>query len=111
MQITLDGTRGTRPLWAQSGKELFFVAPTGALMRVGLERGPSWTATMPTPVVKEGYLTIPGSFPGRTYDVDHDAQRFLMIKAVSGADQTAAPAVVVVVQHWGEELKRLVPTK
>ena len=34
-----------------------------------------------------------------------------MIKEGGGTDQTAAPASLVVVQHWGEELKRLVPIK
>jgi hypothetical protein len=33
-----------------------------------------------------------------------------MIKE-GGADGTAAPASIIVVQHWVEELKRLVPTK
>ena len=33
-----------------------------------------------------------------------------MIKE-GGAGQTAAPASLIVVQHWLEELKRLVPTK
>jgi hypothetical protein len=27
-----------------------------------------------------------------------------------GSDETAAPASLIVVQHWFEELKRLVPT-
>jgi hypothetical protein len=33
-----------------------------------------------------------------------------MVKG-GGTDQTAAPPSITVVQHWGEELKRLVPTK
>ncbi len=33
-----------------------------------------------------------------------------MIKPAGDADQTAAPASLIVVQHWTEELKRLVPT-
>ena len=36
-QVSTDG--GTRPLWARSGQELFYLAPTGALMRVGVEAG------------------------------------------------------------------------
>ena len=79
-------------------------------MRVQVARGPSWVATTPTLLVKEGYFTIPGN-PGRTYDVARDGQRFLMIKQGGGADQTAAQLQVIVVQHWVEELKRLVPTK
>ena len=102
-------TGGTRPIWARSGQELVYVSATGALMRVGVARGPSWAATTPTLVVKEGYFTIP-SWWGRSYDVSPDAQRFLMIKE-GGADGTAAPASIIVVQHWVEELKRLVPTK
>ena len=51
------------------------------------------------------------AFLGRTYDIAPDGQRFLMIKEGGGTDQTAAPASLIVVQHWTEELKRLVPIK
>ena len=77
-------------------------------MRVGVERGPSWVATTPTLLVKAGYFTVPGGNPGRTYDISPDGQRFLMIKEDGGAEQTAAPPSLIVVQHWVEELKRLV---
>jgi serine/threonine-protein kinase len=102
-------TGGTRPIWARSGQELVYVSPTGALMGVGVARGPSWAATTPTLVVKEGYFTNLNWW-GRSYDISPDGQRFLMIKE-GGADGTAAPASIIVVQHWVEELKRLVPTK
>jgi len=105
--VSTDG--GTRPLWTRSGQELIYVSPTGALIRVGVSPGPSWSATKPAVVVKEGYFTNPVWW-GRSYDVSPDAQRFLMIKE-GGADGAAAPASIVVVQHWVEELKRLVPTK
>jgi eukaryotic-like serine/threonine-protein kinase len=108
-QVSTAG--GTRPLWARSGQELFYVAPTGALMRLGAERGPSWAATTPTPLVKERSFTNPGAFIGRTYDISSDGQRFLMINEGGGSDQTAAPPQLIVVQHWVEELKRLVPVK
>jgi eukaryotic-like serine/threonine-protein kinase len=106
-QVSTAG--GTRPLWARSGQELFYVSPTGALMRVGVERSASWSATTPTLLVKEGYFTTPGTNPGRMYDLSSDGQRFLMMKE-GGADQTGAPPQIMVVQHWVEELKRLVPT-
>jgi hypothetical protein len=48
-----------------------------------------------------------GNFP-RNYDITADGQRFLMIKA-PGGDATGAPPQIVVVQHFDEELKRLVP--
>jgi serine/threonine-protein kinase len=101
---------GTRPLWARSGQELVYVSPTGALMRVEVERGPSWAATTPTLLVKEGYYTTPGApFLGRTYDIAADGQRFLMIKDGGGSDQAATPLQIIVVQNVFEELKRLVP--
>jgi hypothetical protein len=34
-----------------------------------------------------------------------------MIKDSSGSTENAASRSIIVVQHWGEELKRLVPTK
>ena len=37
-QVSTAG--GTRPLWARSGQELFYVSPTGALMRVGVDARP-----------------------------------------------------------------------
>ena len=107
-QVSTNG--GARPLWARSGQELVYASATGALMRVGVERGASWSATPPTMLVKEGYLTIPSGNSGRSYDISSDGQRFLMIKEGGGTDQTAAPPQLIVVQHWVEELKRLVPT-
>ena len=62
-------------------------------------------------MVKDGYVTAPAGFGGRTYDIAPDGQRFLMLKAGGGADQTAAPPQLILVQHFDEELKRLVPTK
>jgi serine/threonine-protein kinase len=104
-------TGGTRPLWARSGQELFYASPAGALMRVGVERASSWAASPPTMLINEGYFTISGGFPGRTYDISSDGQRFLMLKRGGSTDQTAVPASLIVVQHWTEELKRLVPIK
>jgi len=106
-QVSTGG--GTRPLWTRSGQELLYLSPAGALMRVGAERAPSWAATTQTMLVKEGYFTTPGANTGRTYDISPDGQRFLMIKEGGGPDQTAAPASLIVVQRWVEELKRLVP--
>jgi serine/threonine-protein kinase len=104
-QVSTNG--GTRPIWTRSGQELVYVSATGALMGVQVVRGPSWAATTPTLLVKEGYLTNLNWW-GRSYDISPDGQRFLMIKE-NGAEGTA-PASIVVVQHWVEELKRLVPT-
>jgi eukaryotic-like serine/threonine-protein kinase len=103
-QVSMDG--GTQPLWARNGQELFYLSLTGALMRVGVVPGPAWAATAPTKLF-EGPYGAAANQRGRTYDIDPDGRRFLMIKPV--ADQTAVPMNLVVVQNWREELKRLVP--
>jgi len=103
---------GTRPLWARNGQELFYLAPTDALMGVGVERGSTWAATPPAQLLEGRYFAgYGGLVVGRTYDVSPDGRRFLMIKPGAGNDSTAVPASLVVVQNWVEELKRLVPTK
>jgi serine/threonine-protein kinase len=102
---------GEQPLWAPSGRELFYASPAGALMRVGVGSGVSWTATTPEVRLKQDsgyYLT--GSYPGRKYDVAGDGQRLLMIKRVATPADETSRRQVVVVQNWGEELKRIVPT-
>ena len=80
-------------------------------MPVGVERALSWAATTPTVLVKVGYVTNLGGNNGLMYDISADGQRFLMIKEGGGTDQIAAPPQIIVVQHWTEELKRLVPAK
>ena len=108
----MSNAGGVQPLWARSGRELFYVAPDGALLTVPVDpRGSTWSAGTARKLVAGRYYTGAGAFTIRQYDVSPDGQRFLMIKEGGGTDQTAAPPQVIVVQHWTEELKRLVPTK
>jgi serine/threonine-protein kinase len=107
-QVSTDG--GTRPLWARTSQELFYLSVTGALMRVGVAPGPTWAATAPTKLF-EGPYGASANQSGRTYDIAPDGKRFLMIKAGASAGQTAVPTSLVVVQNWREELKRLLPTR
>ncbi len=106
-QVSTGG--GNRPLWARNGRELFYLSPSGSLMSVTVENGPTWTASVPTMLLKQSlFVSSPGATVGRTYDVSADGQRFLMIKQGT-SEQTAAPPQIIVVQNWVEELKRLVP--
>jgi serine/threonine-protein kinase len=111
-------TGGRQPLWARSGRALFFLADDGALMEVPVESAPgdsrfNWGATVQITGGK-GFLTSSmagGTLPSdflRTYDVSADGQRFLRIKVAAVGDD---PQFVIVVQNWIEELKRLVPAR
>ena len=102
-QISTQG--GRQPLWARDGKELFFVAPDGAIMSATVEAtGTVWSAGTPSKMFGGRYVTG-DSTSGRTYDVSPDGKRFLMIKP-GGSDAAASPPTIVVVQNWRDELKR-----
>ena len=106
-QWLISTAGGTRPLWAPSGQEIFYVAPDGALMAVRVNPGGGrWSSGSPAKVLEGPYVTR-GLRDKRTYDVSADGKRFLMVK--QPANQ-AAPQIVVV-QNWAEELKRLVPMR
>jgi eukaryotic-like serine/threonine-protein kinase len=106
----VSASGGTRPLWARSGRELFYLSPTGALMRVGVEAGSTWAATAPAELLAGSYLLISAN-QGRTYDISPDASRFLIIKEDASIPAEPQGLQLVVVQNWPEELKRRVPTR
>ena len=109
-QWQVSNAGGVQALWARSGRELFYLAPDGALLTVPVEpRGTTWGAGTATKLFAGRYFT--GADSSRQYDVSPDGQRFLMIKEAGATNQTATPPQVIVVQHWTEELKRLVPTR
>jgi serine/threonine-protein kinase len=99
---------GTRPLWARDGKELFYVTPDGVLMRVPVKvSGAVWNNGAPEKLFDMREANIGGLL--RAYDVSPDGQRFLLVRP-AGIDPGTSPNMIVV-QHFDEELKRLVPTK
>jgi hypothetical protein len=59
-------------------------------------------------LLKDGLVVSAAQNVGRNYDVSPDGQRFLVVKPVNASNE--APQLVVV-QHFDEMLKRLVPTK
>jgi serine/threonine-protein kinase len=113
---------GEQPAWSRNGRELFYVQggsnnpSTGALtlMSVRVERTPAFRAGTPAAVFERADLLATW---GRNYDVASDGQRFLLTlnknapTAPPWATTNLAPTQMILVQHWFEELKRLVPTK
>ena len=105
---------GGQPAWSKNGRELFYVqsdgfAPGGAptLMSVTVAAAPAFQAGTPEPVFESAALLTAW---GRSYDVASDGRRFLLALNME-ASTNLAPAQMIYVQHWFEELKRLVPTK
>jgi serine/threonine-protein kinase len=101
---------GKYPLWAPNGRELFYLTPDGAVMGVAVAGGSTWTSGAPTKILEARYVVSGmGETSPRNYDIAADG-RFLMLKAAPN-DTTGAPPQIVVVQHFDEELKRLVLAK
>jgi serine/threonine-protein kinase len=105
-QVSTGG--GTQPLWARDGKELFYRAVDGAVMRAAVDGGTTFKSDTPMRLFPGPYLAGGGN-GGRTYDMSPDGKRFLMVKE-GAPDERAAPHSLILVQNWFEELKRLVPT-
>jgi serine/threonine-protein kinase len=99
-QVSTGG--GTRPVWARSGKELFYLDGANAVTAVPIYTTPTFSAGTPTKLIDGRYVV---GAPGRTYDVSADGQRFLMIKDSTSGSPTSTPASMVVVLNWTEELK------
>jgi serine/threonine-protein kinase len=106
-QVSTNG--GTRPLWARSGRELFYES-NSALMVVAAETtGTIFNAGNPTKLFDAApYYFVNG---GRTFDVSADGQQFLMIRPSIGQNPAAQSPSLIVIEHWTEELKARTGTK
>ena len=101
-QLSTDG--GIEARWSRSGRELFY-RRGNAMMAVDVTTQSRFTAGTPPRLFEGPYVPTARGLPN--YDVSHDGQRFLMVKA-SGEAPVAATQINVVL-NWSEELKRKVP--
>ena len=109
-RVSPDG--GIEPVWAPDGRELFYLTGDDAsprLLGVTIETAPALDVGAPQVVIDGGFVVPPNA--GGAYDVAPDG-RFVMIGAApeAEADTGAENADIVLVQHFFEELKRLVPS-
>jgi serine/threonine-protein kinase len=100
-QVSTGGA--TRPVWARSGRELFYLDESGALIAVPVRTsGATLVVGGPTILFDATYVE---SNPARHYDVSPDGQRFVMLKE-RAVDPSATPASMVVFQNWMEQLEQ-----
>jgi serine/threonine-protein kinase len=107
-------TGGIEPVWAREGRELFYRAPNGAVMRVSFTSGSTWKASTPMQLFPATSYTLASPTAGgavRTYDVSPDGRRFLMMKNSDARPQTSTAPRIIVVQNWFTELQQRVPTR
>jgi Tol biopolymer transport system component len=89
-------TGGVAPRWRADGRELFFLAPGGAIMAVPM---PADTRRPPgTPVA---LFTLSAAMHGRSYDVTPDGQRFVVNEVVAAI----ANSPISVILNWAADLR------
>ena len=94
-------------MWALNSRELFFVAPDGAIMAATVDaHGDVWDSAAPVKVVDGNVRDRSTICRPELRHVSLDGKQFLMVKQTA-ASQAATPQILMV-QHWAEELKQLV---
>jgi hypothetical protein len=94
-QVSRDG--GFNPRWRADGKELFFAAPTSALMSAAIEV--SGDTLRPSAPVS---LFAPALTNGVQWEVSRDGQRILVAAPLDRGNETP----ITVVENWEASLKR-----
>ncbi len=90
---------GTEPVWAHSGRELFYRRLGGDFMSVEVLPGPTFVTGERRVLFSAQGFRSAGSH--QQYDVTPDDQRFVMIRNLGGADA----GELIVVENFFEELK------
>jgi Tol biopolymer transport system component len=105
IKVSREG--GDSPLWARSGKRIFYQNRRGEQMwAADVQTEPSFSVGRPRLLFeKRGLLS---TIPLRCYDISLDDRRFLMVRQEEREPRPVT--ALVLIQNWFEELKRLVPT-
>lgn len=99
-QVSKSG--GREPLWAHSGRELFYRRASGierAFVAVAVSTGPTFEVLGEQTLFPDVYDVDPND---RSYDVTRDDQRFILMRLAS-ADSTAERNLTLV-ENWVESL-------
>jgi hypothetical protein len=111
-EVTISAGGGQEPVWAPSGKELFY-RHGGTLLSVRIDETPSsLTVSAPARAFEDPYRLDTGGASGgmANYDIAPDGKRFVMIEEPK-ASSTPQALKFNVILNWTEELKARVPTK
>ena len=97
-QVSTDG--GSEPVWAATGRELFFRAGS-KMMAVALAfNGSSVRIGRPQTLFEGDYL----EWSGPNYDVTADGKQFIMVRTANANTRTLSVRL-----HWTSDIRRLAP--
>ena len=113
-EITISAGGGQEPVWAPSGKELFY-RHDGKMLVVRIdETASSLTVGAPARLFDDSFRLDTGGANGgmANYDIAPDGKRFVMIEEPKATNSQGNQLVRVnVVLNWIDDLKRRVPTQ
>ena len=114
-RVLISTAGGTRPAWAPSGRELFYLDGAGLLTAVPLQiEGGTLKPGLPITLSRTLYFTGASSLGVtslRAYDVAPDGQRFLMIKDSAPSEQQGGPPSLMVRVNFAEVLNARLSSK
>jgi len=113
-ELTISPAGGQEPVWAPSGRELFY-RHDGRFLAVHLAAtGASLTVGPPLRVFDDdrSQPDIGGAQGGvANYDVSPDGKRFVVVEELRPANDAPRRVALNVVLNWSQELKQRVPTR
>ena len=103
--IPISTGGGSEAVWSRDGRALFYRSGSQMLAVEVDTTAVDLNVGRPSVIFEGTYDTDPFALGNANYDVSLDGERFLMVTGASAG----AISELTVVQHWFEELKRLVP--
>jgi eukaryotic-like serine/threonine-protein kinase len=110
VRVSTDSTGGgTEPVWAANGRELLYRGfEPGGVFAVTISSLSPFRVEPPRLLVELNLTEYDSTTPIRSWNVSPDGQRFL----ASRFERRGQPITTLhVVQHWSEELRRVVPAR
>jgi len=92
-------TGGAEPVWAHSGRELFYRSAQNELVAAEVRRGPSFSVGEQRALFSVAPYFSLG--PLQSYDVSPDDRRFLMLREGPLSQQSE----LILTENWAQELK------
>jgi Tol biopolymer transport system component len=96
-QVSTSG--GSEPLWAHSGRELFYLNGHREMVSADIRPGADFVVGQQRILFPAVAYSGGGTYPN--YDVTPDDRRFVMVRGVTAAGESE----LILVENWFEELK------
>jgi serine/threonine-protein kinase len=104
-QVSVNG--GTEPLWAHSGRELFYWSRSGEMVAAQIETEPTFRVGTRQVLFRDSTFVYAKNDDHRNYSVSLDDRRFILSRPVEVAEITSEGELILI-ENWLEELKERV---